>query len=108
MDQTLNDRELASIVRDLTAFTKEQIGDSVKSTEPVFGAILVQALAESCAAMICEDSENLQKLLMIEEDFDLYEHAVGRLREEFFASILEVVNEEERRLAAARRLYTNE
>jgi hypothetical protein len=108
VEQTLSNKELASIVRELTAFTKEQIGDSVKNTEPVFGAILVQALAESCAAMICEDSENLQKLLLIEEDFDLYEHAVGRLREEFFASILDVVNEEEQRLSAAKRLYTNE
>jgi hypothetical protein len=89
-------------------YTKTQLGDSVKDTEPVFGAILVQALAESCAAMICEDSENVQKLLMIEEDFDLYQHAIGRLKEEIFASILEVVGEEEARLAAAKRLYSDE
>lgn len=104
----LSDDRMKSIVYSVVNHAKHQIGNGVKDTEPIFGAVLVQALAESCASMICEDSENVQKLLMIEEDFDLYEHAVGRLKEEIFASILDVVHEEEARLSAARRLYCNE
>ena len=100
--------KFSKIVFDVYQFAKEQIPNDLTETEKdgVLLAILTQALAEANAEMICEDKEAIEKMLLIEEDFNLYAHATQSLVNRIFHQIVEVVNEEENRLDAAANLYT--
>ena len=100
--------KFSTIVFNVYQFVKKQIPEELTETEKdgVLLAILTQALAEANAEMICEDKEAIEKMLLIEEDFSLYNHATESLVNRIFHQIVEVVTEEENRLNAAANLYT--
>ena len=104
----IEEGKFSTMVFNVYQFVKEQIPEELTETEKdgVLLAILTQALAEANAEMICEDKEAIEKMLLIEEDFNLYAHATKSLVNRIFHQILEVVNEEEMRLDAAASLYT--
>lgn len=106
--KTMPSKDFEQLVRDVTNYAKKELSSQHGDQSAILCACLIEALSIECADMICDDSENIQKLLMIEEDFDLFSHAKNRVNEEVLASVLQVVNEEEGRLAAAKRIYSNE
>lgn len=79
-----------------------------KADTPIISAVLIKTLADAVASMVCEDHDNIQKILMVEEDYDLYDSTRHRIIEEVYATVLQVAQEEAERLDAAWRVYNDD
>lgn len=68
-------------------------------------AVLVKTLAVTIAEMVCEDKENVQKIMRVEEDYDLFEATKEKVVTEVYAACMDVAIKEAERLAAAAEVY---